>query len=95
MRLTAIGHHRVKLNRIVTDTSICDIVMPAGKGGSCAPRIMLSPSKTTPHRRKCGAQRSRPSPAKVAPPSEARRAANRAAETRYRNRRSLAAQTPV
>jgi hypothetical protein len=37
--LPAVGHHRASLNRSFTETSIWDAVIPAGKGGSCAPRI--------------------------------------------------------
>jgi len=32
--------HRIRLNRIFTETSICDIFIPAGKIGSCTPRII-------------------------------------------------------
>ena len=32
--------HRIRLNRIFTETSICDIFIPAGKIGSCTLRIL-------------------------------------------------------
>jgi hypothetical protein len=34
--------YRVKLNRIVRETSMRDAAMPGRKGGSCAPRIISS-----------------------------------------------------
>jgi len=32
--------HRIRLNRSFTETSIWDCVIPAGKIGSCTPRII-------------------------------------------------------